>query len=301
MEHPFRTLTLTLAAGMTSAALAVAPAAPAVAQAHPQAPATQSAPTTEVVSTNLLHASFTQDGMHREYLVKLPENRDPARTYPVVLAFGGKGDSATSFRSYAGLEQATAGGAIIIYAQGVDNSWAGAPYASTTMAQDIAYVRTAVDDVTAHHGGDRGRVYAVGMSNGGGMATALGCHAPELVDATASVAGAYYDPTVTGCNPRGGVPALIIHGTNDTLMNYWGGTRHGAHYQGAYAAFESIAARNHCTVPAVNQVHEHPNSTTFRPAFCATPTEFVRIGDGGHEWSYTPSVADISWGFLQRQ
>lgn len=301
MEHSLRTLPLTLAAGLASAALAVTPVTPAAAQAPHPAPAAQSAPTTQTLGTNLLHRSFTQDGMQREYLVKLPDNRDPARTYPVVLAFGGKGDSATSFRSYAGLEQATAGGAIIIYAQGVDNVWAGAPYATTTLQQDIAYVRTAVDDVVAHHGGDRNRVYAVGMSNGGGMATALGCHAPELVDATASVAGAYYDPTVTGCNPRGGVPTLVIHGTNDTLMNYWGGTRHGAHYQGAHAVFESTATRNHCTVPMVHQVHEHANSTTFRPAFCATPTEFVRINGGGHEWSYTPSVADISWNFLQRQ
>lgn len=250
-------------------------------------------------SYNLIHRSITLAGLNREYHVALPAFFTPSGSYPVIIGFGGWDHDALQFRDYAGLEQAARGEAIIIYAQGINDAWAGAPYASTTMSQDIDYVRAAINDVISNYSGDADRIYATGLSNGGGMAAALGCHAPGLVDAIASIAGAHYTPTVTGCQP-GQVPTLLMHGTHDDAIAYGGGTRHGATYQGAHSTFDSVAWRNGCTA-STRQTSDYHGTTTFRPHYCTTATELVRVNGGGHTWFTDPRAADVVWDFLVRQ
>lgn len=249
-------------------------------------------------SPELINRSFTQAGFHREYTIALPANYDGTRSYPIIVGFGGLGDTAAGYRSYAGLEQAAAGQAIIIYAQGVNNAWAGAPYATTTLAQDIEYTRTAITDVVSNFSGDADRVWATGLSNGGGFATALSCHAPELVDATASVAGAYYTPTVTGCSYAGQVPTLLMHGSADGLVAYGGGYRHGAPYAGVETAHRGLATRNGCTAGALTPSYEYVGATTLRPDTCATATEILRVEGAGHTWFDYPVAETVVWDFF---
>ena len=65
---------------------------------------------------------------------------------------------------------------------------------------------------------DHDRIYAVGMSNGGGFAALLGCRMPEQFRAIASVAGAYYPGTYEGC-AEGPVAFLEIHGGKDGVIS----------------------------------------------------------------------------------
>ncbi len=280
-----------------AAALAVSPSV-ATAQSSSFDPHMSSGTFLSSAYSSLVKRSFTQGGRHRDYTVALPPSFDPARSYPIVVGFGDLGDTAGSFRYYAGLEQAAAGEAIIVYAQGVDNAWAGAPYAATTLAEDIEYTRTAVNDVVANFSGDADRVWATGLSNGGGFAAALSCHAPDLVDAVASVAGAYYDPTVTGCSYAAQVPPLLMHGTNDGLIAYGGGYRHNTHYFGVEAALDEFAARNGCTTGPLNPSWEYVSSMTLRPDHCATATEVLRVEGAGHTWYNTPVAEIVAWDFF---
>lgn len=288
---------------MATAAIAITPTS-ATAQSSTGDPALTSQLSSQLLagssSYHLIHRSFTQAGVNREYRIGVPALFDETRSYPVIIGFGGRHQTAAQFRDYAGLEQVARGNAIIIYAQGVNNSWAGAPYASTTMSQDIDYIRTAINDVLNNYSGDTNRVYATGLSNGGGMAAALSCHAPGLVDAVASVAGAFYNPTVTGCLASP-VPTLIMHGTHDDTVAYAGGARHGAPYRGVYQTFESFAWRNGCTTAMVHQTHEYHGTTTFRPAQCHSATELVRVNGGGHTWFNEPRAEDVVWDFFRRQ
>lgn len=292
-------LVTTLAA---TAAIAISPA-PVTAQSSALDPGLTQQLSSQIVegstSYNLIHRSFPHAGINREYHIALPAFFDRSRSYPVVIGFGGRDHTATQLREYAGLERVARGNAIIIYAQGVNNTWAGAPYSSTTMSQDIEYARTAINDVINNYSGDPDRVWATGMSNGGGMATALGCHAPGLVDAVASVAGAYYNPTITGCG-AGQIPMLFMHSTDDNVVSYWGGTRHGAPYNSTYSTFESFAWRNGCTTAFVHQTHEYPGTTTFRPGYCSSRTEMVRVDSGGHTWFEQPPAEDLVWNFFHR-
>ena len=218
------------------------------------------------VGTSLLQSGFgfrvvTVDGMVRPYTVVLPRNYNPFKAYPVIIGFGGWQHNAGRTRSYEQLERAAGDRAIVVYPQGMDNAWGGAPYARTSMKSDIRFVRAVVANLGAMHKIDKKRVYAAGLSNGGGLALALACHAPDLVAGVAGVSGAYYNPTVTNCAP-GKVDTLIMHADNDDTVHYNGGTRHGAPYRSVPDVYKSFSQRN---------------GTAAR-------TELHTVPGGGHTW-----------------
>lgn len=231
---------------------------------------------------DLDNRSVTVDGVKRPYTLVLPKNYNPMRAYPVILGFGGWQHDAARTRSYEKLEDAAGSRAIVIYPQAINNAWGGAPYAQTSVDTDIRYIRALLNHVASQHNIDRNSVYATGLSNGGGMAAALGCHAPDLVAGVASVAGAYYNPTVTKC-ARGKVPTLIMHADNDDVVKYHGGTRHGAAYRSVPSVFYDTGRRNGCNMNKVSPRRVGP-STIYTPAGCSQRTELEKIAGGGHTW-----------------
>ncbi|KQB86429.1 alpha/beta hydrolase family esterase [Corynebacterium lowii] len=234
------------------------------------------------------------NGPDRSYLVSVSRNYNPLKPTPVLLAFGGWGDSPEKFRGYS--NYATSGAAdeaIVIYPRGVENAWAGGPYAKTTAEQDIAAVRQIVDQVSLVLNVDRSRIYAAGMSNGGGMASTLACQAPDLVAGVAVVSGAYYLPTHQGC-ANGAVPYMDIHGDADPTAPYEGGSRHGVPVARTKDVVASYAARNGCT-------GEVRNGNTTSHTGCVSPVEEVVVPGGVHEWYTNPDAANMTWNFLKGQ
>lgn len=232
----------------------------------------------------------------RSYDAALPRGYNPARSYPVVLGFGGWQHSAAQMRGYAGLEREF-DDAIVVYAQGVNDAWGGAPYAATGVDDDIAYVRAVLDDVATRYDANPRRAVAVGLSNGGGMAAALACHAPDTVRAAAAVAGAYYTPTVTGCAP-GAVPVLLMHGTRDDVVGYGGGTRHGASYASVDAVAGTFGRKNGCS--GTFSQSRSGNVTTFDATGCLARTTVERVEGGTHTWFTDPSATRETAHFLSR-
>ncbi|MCQ4607417.1 alpha/beta hydrolase family esterase [Corynebacterium pseudogenitalium] len=235
------------------------------------------------------------DGRSRSYNVVLPSGYEEGKSYPVIIGYGGWQHTADQMQGYANLESAAAGRAIVVYAEGESQAWAGAPYARTSTREDIAYTRAIIDDLVEHYGANRDRVSAVGLSNGGGMVASLACHAPELVNGIASVAGAYYNPTVEGCK-SGAVPTLIMHGTNDNVVGYNGGTRHGAAFRSVNDVFNLFMDKNGCIAGSATE-SRLGNVTTLSPA-CGARTELQRVEGGGHTWFTDPSASTATVDFL---
>lgn len=301
-RSPRNFLRAAITAGVSFTVAATIAAAPASAQLSStniaNAVTGSSNSVTQAVSASeAVRHSITVNGMKREYLLALPQNFDPVRTYPVILAFGGWQHTADGMRSYANIEGATSTDALVVYAQGVDNAWAGAPYASTTLAQDLDYVDALIDELVYDYSARRDEVYAVGMSNGGGIAVALACHTPHLVKAVSTVAGAHYDPTVADC-AAGQVPTQIIHGTADDVISYVGGTRHGAGYRSVDEVFGILGQKNGCDMTALNYVNNADNTTTFTPRSCLTDTEVIRVNGGGHTWFTQPNATELAVDFF---
>lgn len=257
--------------------------------AIPQVPGTPAAAATST-------RTVTVRGVERTYNLVVPANYNPGKLYPVIIGYGGWQHSAEQARSYEKLENAANGRAIIVYAQAIDNAWGGAPYAKASLGSDIEYTRAIINNVASTHNIDRSRVYATGLSNGGGMALALGCHAPELVAGVAGVAGAYYNPTVSNC-AGGRVKTLIMHADNDDIVSYDGGTRHGAPYRSARAVFHTMGTKNDCNMNDIAR-REAGNTTIFDARGCKAPTQIQKIRGGGHTWFTNPDATRETVNFL---
>ena len=234
----------------------------------------------------------------RSYLIWVPRNYNPSKPTPVMVGYSAYQDSTENFRNYSRLRESSVGrDAIIVYPRAIGASWEGSPTAATRPGQDIAYVRAMINDVQRYYHIDRRRIFATGMSTGGGMAAVSACHMADLFAGVAGVSGAYYAPVNQGCQ---NIPIafMALHGTNDTLTPYHGTTRRGQRVLPVPELFGSYAARNGCG-PGLDRA-PLPNATRVSARGCRKGVEVIQVHGSNHFWWYSPSAADEMWAFLMR-
>ena len=246
------------------------------------------------------YQSFNVKGKTRTAIVDVPVN-SAKRKKPILFMFGGYGDTAANAKRYSRLNAIAGRSAIIVHPEGIGRAWEGAPYSKTRRGEDVAFVREMVRSLSKRYNVDTHRVYAAGMSNGGGMAMNLACQAPDLVAGVVSVSGAYYDATLNNCRGRN-VPTMLIHGAHDDVVRYGGGVRHGMHYYGARSAFDNAARRNSCNMRTLHGVRAHALTAGFTYDGCRASTVLWRAYAGGHNWNaFAPDAPQAAWHFLSRQ
>ena len=159
-------------------------------------------------------------GSKGTYSLYLPDRYDGATVFPVIFAFHGDGGDGQSMRG-AQLEEAAAGGAIIVYPDGPNQTWD----LETPPAQnrDYAFFDAMVEDVKTKLCSDPKRIFAFGFSRGAFFANQLGCFRGDLVRGISahSGGGPYsndgndFDQNGFFKCPKPAVAALIIHGESD--------------------------------------------------------------------------------------
>jgi polyhydroxybutyrate depolymerase len=112
---------------------------------------------------------------------------------------------------------------------------------------DSTYLRTLIEEVKGALNVDERRVYLAGHSNGGFMSYRMACDHADTIAAIASLAGATFD-NPAACAPSEPVDVLQIHGTNDGVIAYGGGTLPQGSYPGAVETAETWATYNACAV-----------------------------------------------------
>ncbi|MBZ5735214.1 hypothetical protein K8Z61_11975 [Nocardioides sp. TRM66260-LWL] len=161
------------------------------------------------------------DGLHRSYRLYRPDASAAPRPLVVVL-HPGFGDAAQAERDYGWDAVARRAGLLVAYPDGYRGSWNAGTCcgpAAERPVDDVVFVRAVVDDVAAHVPLDRGRVHAVGFSNGAMLAERLAC-ATDLLAGVAEVAGLR---VVASCAPPAPVSVLYVHGTADANVPWSGG------------------------------------------------------------------------------
>lgn len=260
----------------------------------PELPAVEPGVTTQATLT-------MPDEQERRYLYSVPPNIDPEEPRPVLLALGGWNDPPENFLDYADFDVSAAGSeAVVVYPAGVTDAWAGAPYSQTSEAADISFLRAVVAQLDTVVPVDRERIYAVGMSNGGGMALELACHAPDFVAGVSAVSGAFYEGIDEDC-VSAAVPTQIIHGTDDELLDYEGGTLHDTPYLGVAETFRTVAERNNCSPDDAGTAPLGDNADQLTMTDCAADTEHIRVNGGFHDWYLDPDTPVETWRFLSAQ
>lgn len=163
----------------------------------------------------------------RWYDIALPANPDGA---PLILALHGGGGDPDQFAQASGLAKAAnALGFAVAFPAGSGRrgerllTWNGGyccGYAARQGVDDLGFLKEVIADAATRFGVDGSGVYLTGMSNGSIMSETFAAKNPGLVRAVAGVAGTMDTSRV---RVQGRVPALVIHGTADTMVPYDGG------------------------------------------------------------------------------
>ncbi len=159
------------------------------------------------------------DGAERTYHLNIPPGLTaPA---PVVLSLHGLGGSAASQEGLTGMANAgVARGFIVVTPESnrPDLGWA-LPGIEGGDA-DVRFLGALLDAVEHGLCVDPDREYAVGASNGAGLALATACAYPGRLAGIAPVAGVSLQ---IPCADRDPLTLVAFHGTDDTVIPYTGG------------------------------------------------------------------------------
>lgn len=232
---------------------------------------------------------------NRSYLVHTPAEFTQESYYPVVMFYPGKGATAEAAQAAYGLDALPA---IVIYpypTMSTDGfmSWQGAPYSSP--ANDVAFTEAILEKTQADLCIDRTKVYAIGLSNGGGLASLLSCKLPERFAAYAVIAGAMYLPDGQ-CTPPQAKPLLNIHGDRDPIVPYNGSLVRRLPAVESWAS--KRAALNGCTSHTTANQGVTLAVTTWAGCRDGATVESIRVIGGGHAWGDVTN--DTVWKFLSR-
>ena len=197
-----------------------------------------SAPTVQPASEN----DITLQNSNRSYLYWLPKDYDGSKPTPLIFSFHGAGGTAKTQADLDGLTTSEFNtDHILVYLQSTgdgENLWEVSP---EVHVDDVAYTLEVLDRVQDELCIDDSRIYATGMSQGGGMVNLLACDtdASKRFAAYAPVAGAFYyeenkndkcdpDNATFQCSPgRDDIPILAFQGGADDVVQYKGGSRRG--------------------------------------------------------------------------
>lgn len=262
---------------------------------------------------------LVSSGLERSYRLYVPRSYDPARPTPLVISLHGAtlwGAAQMELSRWNPV--ADEEGFIVVYPtayrSGALRVWksGGIPLSEI----DVRFIADLIDALRASYNIDPARIYADGLSNGGGMAHLLSCTLGDRIAAVGMVGAAHFLPW-SRCTDARPVPMIAFHGTDDTFAPYFGGER----WIAAGHAFPSIpdftarwARRNRCD-PSPAEVRIAPDVTRLSYGGCAEGADVAlyTIHDGGHTWpdgGYLPewfagrtthsvNAARESWRFFQ--
>ncbi|KAH7032651.1 Alpha/Beta hydrolase protein [Microdochium trichocladiopsis] len=225
----------------------------AVAASSPSHGCGSAAPAALSTMTEVNLTLSTAMGGDRHYFYWLPPSYNASLPSPLVLSFHGSGSSAAlqaSVDYFTIPDFNPKSSYVVVYPEATfedgttQRMWQIAPEMAAQGIDDVGYVLAILDDVRSHICIDNARIYASGMSQGGGMTNLLAC-SPDtaaIFAAYAPVAGAYYypypNPATNSCRPttdklpcdpgRADIPILAFHGGDDIVIDYEGGDRRGA-------------------------------------------------------------------------
>lgn len=233
-------------------------------------------------------------GFERRYLLHIPPSYDPTTPTPLVISYHGYTNTPDIHIEYTGLrEKADSAGFILAIPHGQGDPAAWFTFASAELygLDDVQFTRDLIDYLESQLNIDTHRIYATGMSNGGGMANRVACDLSDIVAAVAPVsANLFYHDS---CQPLRSVPVLALHGQQDTTTPY----------DGLSTLLNNIpewadewAARNGCTTADTTEYDDH--SVTLHSG-CTDGADVVLMTYPmmGHEWP-AETAPDLIWNFF---
>lgn len=271
-----------------------------------------------------LHAVYRSDGevitsgKRRGYLIHVPKNYQQGRPTPLVFSFHGFAEWPAHLMKISGWnELAEQSGFIVVYPRGsgFPLRWFSYGKPGSKSTEDVQFISDLLDHVQRTYSIDTNRVYANGLSNGGGMSGLLACKLSHRIAAVGSVSGAYLLPRSEWNAPRR-VPMILFHGTDDPLVPFRGGPSKvfplpfpdmpaWVHWLGTNYGCSPVPARMPLSGKASGLLYNGSNGLEI---------VFYTLNGGGHTWpgggkmpafiaGATPSdinATRLMWDFFER-
>src|SRR5512134_1068923 len=134
---------------------------------------------------NRINGRIVSSGQEREYLLHVPSSYDRARPTPLVISLHGAATWPAAQRAASQWNRvADEHGFIVVYPSGTTLAGRGTgvlPFrvwraeAGPSVTADSRFISDLIDSLAGTYNIDPARIYANGLSNGGGMAFALSC------------------------------------------------------------------------------------------------------------------------------
>lgn len=236
---------------------------------------------------NRTNGIVISSGVERNYLLYVPRSYDRAKPAPLVISMHGAGGWPTQQMEMSGWnELAEREGFIVVYPAG---GYGGRPRvwsveSDRRVPRDVQFISDLIDTLQANYNIDPARIYANGLSNGGGMSFSLSCTLANRIAAVGLVASALTNAW-NACRDMRPVPVIAFHGEADPVTRY-----HGGKTWVAPRSFPNIpmfigkwARRNRC---APDAVESKVAADVTRRAYtnCAAGVVLYTIHGGGHQW-----------------
>jgi polyhydroxybutyrate depolymerase len=242
---------------------------------------------------NRSNGSRVSSGETREYLLHVPNGHDPKKAAPLVLSFHAAGLWPAAQSTASGWNRvADENDFLVVYPAGSGASRTF--HVDGDVARDVTFVKDLIDRIEATHAVDRRRIYADGLSNGGGMSFALSCALPDIA-AVGLVSSAQTLPA-SWCESKRPVPMIAFHGTEDRFTPYLGGwspVPNAPMFPSIPSLTASWARRNGCASgPKRERIASDGLRTTYEACPNGADVTLYTIEGGGHTW---PGGADLGW------
>jgi polyhydroxybutyrate depolymerase len=177
------------------------------------------------------YRTIQSNGWEREYVFYVPPKYKSNSPTPLVFNFHGLFGNPDQQIEIAGMfELADKYKFILAFPLGLGpeiggpTSWNGGLCCGPAVVagiDDVTFVSDMIDEISSEYCINPKRIFATGYSNGGFMSLRLACDLSDKIAAVATVAGM---DVPTPCEQSRLVPILAIHGTDDFVVPYEGGT-----------------------------------------------------------------------------
>lgn len=241
------------------------------------------------VADNRSNGSLVSSGESRDFLLYVPPSYDRSKPTPLVISLHGALMWGAAQKEMSQWNRvADAEGFIVVYPSGVRGHgpriWR--EDGAERQARDVKFISELIDTLRANYNIDAARVYANGLSNGGGMSFALSCDIPNRIAAVGMVGAAQLMP-FESCRDHRPFPMITFHGTDDRQVPYGGGKTLAApeRFPNVQLWVAKWAQRNGCAPAPVDSVVA-VDVTRRIYMKCAAGADVVlyTILGGGHTW-----------------
>ncbi len=264
-------------------------------------------PEVGVPASGSIEAQISSGGVNRHYLLHVPTGYAAGTPTALVFNFHGYDSNSQQQEALSGMSaKADQEGFIVVYPDGLNKGWSDGP--GVDGLHDLEFVRDLIGTLESKYSIDPKRIYATGMSNGGGMTNRVGCSMADLFAAIAPDAGAYN--FWQDCNPTRPLPVMAFHGLQDQLAPYEGGG-----FDVMMPPVEDWAAawamRDGCArAPGITSPTGGVTVRTWSDCKGNAEVILYSIADEGHSWPGSPTLpaaitsqavnaTDLMWDFFQ--